>query len=54
MKKAKRYIINNWEGINNLYRDEKYQYSAEGHISHTLSVRLSSRPTAMEVHQRLL
>ncbi len=44
MKKAKRYIINNWEGINNLFRDEKYKCSAEGHISHILSARLSSRP----------
>ena len=46
MKKAKKHIINNWEGINNLYRDEKYQCSAEGHISHILSVKLSSRPMA--------
>ncbi len=43
MKKAKRYISNNWEGIENLYKDN-YSCSAEGHISHILSTRLSSRP----------
>ena len=44
MKNARRYIINNWEGIENLFGDEKYRCSAEGHISHILSSRLSSRP----------
>jgi hypothetical protein len=44
MKKAKRYILNNWEGIRNLFGEEKYKCSAEGHISHILSDRLSSRP----------
>ncbi len=44
MKDAKRYILNNWEGINNLFGEEKYRCSAEGHISHILSDRLSSRP----------
>lgn len=44
MKKARRYIINNWEGIKNLFDGEKYRCSAEGHISHILSARLSSRP----------
>jgi hypothetical protein len=43
MKKAKRYLSNNWEVIKNLFREEKYRYSAEGHISHILSGRLSSR-----------
>lgn len=43
MKDAKRYILNNWEGIKNLYK-ENYSCSAEGHISHILSSRLSSRP----------
>lgn len=43
MKEAKRYILNNWEGINNLF-EEEYRCSAEGHISHILSDRLSSRP----------
>lgn len=44
MKKAKRYILNNWIGIVNLFREKKYSCSAEGHISHILSSRLSSRP----------
>jgi len=41
MKKAKRYILNNWEGIKKLFGEEKYRCSAEGHISHILSDRLS-------------
>jgi len=49
MKKAKRYIKNNWEGINNLFKEEKYRCSAEGHISHILSSRLSSRPMGWSV-----
>ena len=49
MKKAKRYIMNNWEGINNLFKEEKYRCSAEGHISHILSSRLSSRPMGWSV-----
>ena len=44
IRDAKRYILNNWEGINNLFGEEKYRCSAEGHISHILSDRLSSRP----------
>lgn len=44
MKEAKRYILNNWEGIKNLFGEEKYRCSAEGHVSHILSDRLSSRP----------
>ncbi len=44
IKDAKKYILNNWEGINNLFGEEKYRCSAEGHISHILSDRLSSRP----------
>ena len=36
--------MNNWEGINNLFGERKYRCSAEGHISHILSDRLSSRP----------
>lgn len=43
MKKARQYIVNNWMGIINLYKEE-YSCSAEGHISHILSSRLSSRP----------
>jgi len=49
MKKAKNYILNNWEGIINLFGEEKYRCSAEGHISHILSARLSSRPMGWSV-----
>ena len=40
------YILNNAEGIKNLYRNKKYLHgcSAEGHISHVYSYRMSSRP----------
>ncbi len=49
MKKAKRYILNNWEGIENLFGEEKYRCSAEGHISHILSSGLSSGPMGWSV-----
>ena len=49
MRKAKKYISNNWEGIENLFGEEKYKCSAEGHISHILSSRLSSRPMGWSV-----
>jgi hypothetical protein len=43
---AWKYIDNNWEAIKALYREEKtLSCSAEGHISHVLSARLSSRPS---------
>ncbi len=40
------YILNNKEGITNLYKYQKELHgcSAEGHISHLYSARLSSRP----------
>ena len=40
------YILNNVEGIKNLYRSKKELHgcSAEGHISHMYSDRMSSRP----------
>ena len=40
------YILNNIEGIKNLYRNKKELHgcSAEGHISHIYSDRMSSRP----------
>ena len=44
VKDAKRYILNNWEGIMNQYNLDYIGCSAEGHISHILSSRLSSRP----------
>lgn len=42
--KARRYIMNNWEGIRNQYNPDYVGCSAEGHVSHILSDRLSSRP----------
>lgn len=41
-----KYILNNKEGITNLYKNQKELHgcSAEGHISHLYSARLSSRP----------
>ena len=44
IKEVKKYIKNNWTGIENLFEKEKYICSTEGHISHILSSRLSSRP----------
>lgn len=44
VKDSRRYILNNWEGIKNQYNDDYIGCSAEGHISHILSDRLSSRP----------
>jgi len=45
IKEAKRYILNNWEGIK-IYSEDKdvIGCSAEGHISHVFSVRLSRNP----------
>lgn len=44
VKVSKRYILKNWEGIVKRYDDEYIGCSAEGHVSHILSDRLSSRP----------
>ncbi len=42
---AKRYIVNNWDGIKIYPKDpDVIGPSAEGHVSHILSHRLSSRP----------
>jgi hypothetical protein len=41
---AKKYIQGNWEGIRNQYEPDYIGCSAEGHVSHILSARLSSRP----------
>jgi hypothetical protein len=45
-EKLLNYILNNQEGISNLYKNikELHGCSAEGHISHIYSDRLSSRP----------
>ncbi len=37
-------MLNNWEGIMNQYDPDYIGCSTEGHISHILSARLSSRP----------
>ena len=44
IKKTYQYIKTNWIGINNSYDDGYIGCSAEGHVSHILSERLSSRP----------
>jgi hypothetical protein len=44
--KAKRYILNNWDGIQ-IKEERAHEIvgcSAEGHVSHVFSERLSSRP----------
>ncbi len=45
-EKLLQYILNNKEGITNLYKYQKELHgcSAEGHVSHLYSARLSSRP----------
>ena len=45
-EKLLQYILNNNEGIRNLYKYQNHLHgcSAEGHISHLYSARLSSRP----------
>lgn len=46
VEKSKRYILNHWNGIiiKNEDEDARLGCSAEGHISHVLSSRMSSRP----------
>ncbi|HHW21824.1 MAG TPA: ISLre2 family transposase [Clostridiaceae bacterium] len=45
IKEARRYILNNWSGIEiKVDNHEIIGCSAEGHVSHILSDRLSSRP----------
>lgn len=44
VKVSRRYISRNWEGIIRRYDEEYIGCSAEGHVSHILSARLSSRP----------
>lgn len=45
VKDSKRYILNNWGGIK-IYKEDPYVLgcSAEGHVSHVLAARMSSRP----------
>lgn len=44
VKEAKTYIMNHWENIKHHYSEDYSGCSAEGHISHIYSDRLSSRP----------
>lgn len=44
VKEAKTYIMNHWENIKHHYTKDYSGCSAEGHISHIYSDRLSSRP----------
>ena len=44
INKTLKYIKTNWTGIKNSYDDAYIGCSAEGHVSHILSERLSSRP----------
>lgn len=45
VRRSRSYIYRNWEGIKNYYEDEDaIGCSAEGHVSHVLADRLSSRP----------
>ncbi len=45
VKEARKYILGNWGGIE-IYKEDPYALgcSAEGHVSHVLSSRMSSRP----------
>lgn len=44
VQEARKYILCNWKGIRNQYEADYAGCSAEGHVSHILSLRLSSRP----------
>ncbi len=44
VRKARTYIVNHWESLKYHYSEEYTGCSAEGHISHIYSDRLSSRP----------
>jgi len=44
VQEARKYILGNWKGIRSQYEADYVGCSAEGHVSHILSSRLSSRP----------
>ena len=50
-EKLLQYILNNRDGITNLYKNQKELHgcSAEGHISHLYSARLNSKPLGWKV-----
>ncbi len=43
VRKQRNYLVKNWDGIVNATESEYIGCSAEGHVSHILSARLSSR-----------
>lgn len=44
IQEVRKYILSNWQGIRKQYEADYTGCSAEGHVSHILSSRLSSRP----------
>lgn len=44
VRESRSYILNHWEAIQRQYEPDYIGCSAEGHVSHILSARLSSRP----------
>ena len=46
---SKKYVMNNWDAIQRLLNNKKLRCSAEGHVSHVLSDRLSSRPMGWSI-----
>jgi hypothetical protein len=49
VKEARTYILNHWETLRHHYSTDYAGCSAEGHISHIYSDRLSSRPKGWSV-----
>ena len=48
IKDFRRYITNNWQSITIRNKEDCGSSSPEGHVSHVLSSRLSSRPMAFK------
>ena len=46
---AKTYILNHWDAIQHIKNDDYHGCSAEGHVSHILSDRMSSRPMGWSI-----
>lgn len=51
LQESMEYILNNWKAARTriLHRDELFGCSAEGHVSHVLSSRMSSRPMGWSI-----